>query len=200
MSRKVGIIIEAPRGSGDEQIFRWLAEQFCDRMLPVIINNRNKRELITDCPSQVDGLFKIDKCETVLIMYDLMPRFQPKTATTFVDPKKDIEKRLLANGISISNIEFICIKQMLETWLIVDEAAVRNYLIKKHKPNPLPGPFNGGKKQINNPKPKDLIEDYLSEYNPTSTGIAIIKEADLKLIKKRSSSFKQFHDYIMRNC
>lgn len=44
MSRKVGIITEAPKGSGDEQVFRWLAEQFCPGMNPLFIGNRNKRD------------------------------------------------------------------------------------------------------------------------------------------------------------
>ena len=199
MSRKVGLITEAPRGSGDEQIFKWLIEQFCPGMTSVIIGNRNKKELINDCVEQAAALLEIDKCSHVLVIYDRMPRFQPKTMQAPVDPRKDIEHRLEQAGIR-GPVQFVRIDEMLETWLIADEAAVRNYLIKRHKPNPEPGPFNGGRKQLHHPKPKDLIEEYLDEYNSTTTALHILKEANLKTIFSRCSSFKAFKIFIEENC
>ncbi len=200
MSRKIGIITEAPRGSGDEKVFRWLAEQFCPGMDPEFIGNRNKKELVADCIDQIELLLSNDQCEKVLVIYDLMPRFQPRLAETPVDPKGNIEQRIQSNGLPLEKIEFICIRQMLETWLIADEAAVRNFYINKHRPNPLPGPFNGGRKQINNPKPKNLIIDYYKEYNPTTNAVGIMKESNLKTVSKRCPSFDQFRQFIVDNC
>lgn len=199
MSRKVGIITEAPRGSGDEQVFRWLIEQLCPEMQPVIIGNRNKKELINDCIEEAIALLDIDGCESILVIYDRMPRFQPKMQLLPTDPQQSIEQRLNQQGIR-DKVQFIRIDEMLETWLIADEAAVRNYLIKKHKPNPVPGPFNGGRKQNHNPKPKDLIEEYLNEYNSTTTALPILKEADLKKVSQRCSSFASFQKFIQENC
>lgn len=200
MTKKVGIIIEAPKDSGDQKVFAWLIEQYCKNIRVVFIGNRNKNDLFNDCPEQCVGLLEIDNCDEVLIIYDLKPRFDTKSNRANVHFQVELTAKLHSMGLDMEKITLICIKQMLETWLIADENAVRNYKIKKYKltaPQPY---FNGGKKQLNNSKPKDLIETYLSDYNPTTTAIEIIKQADLNIVGKRCSSFVEFRNFISKNC
>ncbi len=200
MTKKVGIIIEAPKDSGDQKVFAWLIEQYCKNIKAIFIGNRNKFELFNDSPDQCENLFIIDNCDEVLIIYDLKPRFDTRSSQSSTDFKDSLSEKLLSKGLDMEKISIICITQMLETWLIADENAVRNYKIKKHKLSAPQPTFNGGKKQLNNPKPKDLIEDYLSSYNPTTAALEIIKEADLNLIARRCESFVEFRNFIDKNC
>lgn len=198
MSRKIGIITEAPKGSGDEKVFRWLVEQFCSGMNPVIVDNRNKRDLLNNCIDQIALLLSNDKCERVLVIYDLMPRFQPKSYETPVDPKADIQQRIQSNQLPSEKIEFICISQMLETWLIADEDAFPNYMARRKKK--IYEPFNGGKSQLHNPKPKNLILDCYKFYNSVTDALEIMKQSNLKTVGRRCPSFSQFRKFVEENC
>lgn len=200
MTKKVGIIIEAPKDSGDQKVFAWLIEQYCKNIHVVFIGNRNKNDLFNDSPNQCENLFSIDNCDEVVIIYDLKPRFDTRSSQANANFHTNLTAKLISKGLNIQKISIICIKQMLETWLIADENAVRNYKIKKHKLTAAQPNFNGGKRQINNPKPKDLIEKYLSEYSPTTTALDIIKQADLNTVGRRSSSFIEFRNFIQKNC
>lgn len=200
MTKKVGIIIEAPKDSGDQKIFAWLIEQYCKNINAVFIGNRNKSDLFNDSPDQCENLFSIDNCDEVLIIYDLKPRFDTRSSQAIANFHANLTTKLVSKGLNMQRISIICIKQMLETWLIADENAVRNYKIKKHKLTAAQPNFNGGKKQLNNPKPKDLIEDYLTSYNPTTTALEIMKEADLNTIARRCNSFIEFRNFVRKNC
>jgi hypothetical protein len=200
MTKKVGIIIEAPKDSGDQKVFAWLIEQYCKNISVVFIGNRNKNDLFNDSPEQCVGLFEFDNCDEVLIIYDLKPRFDTKSNRANVHFQDKLTAKLRSMGLDMQKITLICIKQMLETWLIADENAVLNYKIKKHKLTATQPYFNGGKKQLNNPKPKDLIETYLSDYNPTTTALEIIKQADLNIVCRRCSSLVEFRNFINKNC
>lgn len=200
MTKKVGIIIEAPKDSGDQKVFAWLVEQYCKNISVVFIGNRNKTDLFNDSPEQCVGLFEFDNCDEVLIIYDLKPRFDTKSNRANVHFQNELTAKLQSMRLDMQKITLICIKQMLETWLIADENAVRNYKIKKHKLTAAQPYFNGGKKQLYNPKPKDLIEAYLSDYNPTTTALEIIKQANLNTVGRRCSSLVEFRDFINKNC
>jgi hypothetical protein len=200
MTKKVGIIIEAPKDSGDQKVFTWLIENYCKNICVEFIGNRNKNDLFNDSPDQCEGLFNIDICDEVLIIYDLKPRFNTKSNRVSANFKSNLIDKLARKGLPMQKISIICIKQMLETWLIADENAVRNYKIKKHKLTAAQPYFNGGKRQLYNPKPKKLIEGYLSDYNPTTTALEIMKEADLITIGRRCDSFVEFQDFIHKNC
>ncbi len=200
MTKKVGIIIEAPKDSGDQKVFAWLIEQYCKNINVVFIGNRNKNDLFNDSPEQCVGLFEFDNCDEVLIIYDLKPRFDTKSNRANLNFQNELTAKLQIKGLDMQKITIICIKQMLETWLIADENAVRNYKIKKHKLTATQPSFNGGKKQLYNPKPKDLIEIYLSEYNPTTTALEIIKQADLNTVGRLCSSFAEYKNFINKNC
>lgn len=200
MTKKVGIIIEAPKDSGDQKVFAWLIEQYCKNINVVFIGNRNKNDLFNDSPEQCVGLFEFDNCDEVLIIYDLKPRFDTKSNRANLNFQNELTAKLQIKGLDMQKITIICIKQMLETWLIADENAVRNYKIKKHKLTATQPSFNGGKKQLYNPKPKDLIEIYLSEYNPTTTALEIIKQADLNTVGRLCSSFAEYKNLINKNC
>jgi hypothetical protein len=200
MTKKVGIIIEAPKDSGDQKVFAWLIEQYCKNISVVFIGNRNKNDLFNDSPEQCAGLFEFDNCDEVLIIYDLKPRFDTKSNRANVHFQNELTAKLQSMRLDMQKITLICIKQMLETWLIADENAVPNYKIQKHKLTAAQPYFNGGKKQLYNPKPKDLIETYLSEYNPTTTALEIIKQADLNIVGRRCSSFVEFRNFINKNC
>lgn len=200
MTKKVGIIIEAPKDSGDQKVFAWLIEQYCKNISVVFIGNRNKNDLFNDSPEQCVGLFEFDNCDEVLIIYDLKPRFDTKSNRANVHFQDKLTAKLHRMGLDMKKITLICIKQMLETWLIADENAVRNYKIKKHKLSATQPYFKGGKKQLSNPKPKGLIETYLSDYNPTTTALEIIKQANLNTVGRRCSSLVEFRDFINKNC
>ncbi len=200
MSKKIGIITEAPKDSGDQKVFAWLAEKYCQGMEVVFVGNRNKSELLNDSPAQCESLLEIDTCDKVLIIYDLKPRWDKKQKQENENFEEKLTTKLREQGIDLEKVSVVCIKQMLETWLIADENAVRNYKIKKHKLTDNEPSFNGGKKQLNNPKPKNLIESYLSEYNPTTTALEIIKEASLSKVERWSESFRNFKGFIAENC
>lgn len=200
MTKKVGIIIETPKDSGDQKVFAWLIEQYCKNICVIFIGNRNKNDLFNDSPEQCVGLFEFDNCDEVLIIYDLKPRFDTKSTRANINFQNELIAKLQSKRLDMQKITLICIKQMLETWLIADENAVRNYKIKKHKLTAAQPYFNGGKKQLYNPKPKDLIETYLSDYNPTTTALEIIKQANLNTVGRRCSSLVEFRDFINKNC
>ncbi len=198
--KKIGIITEAPKDSGDQRVFAWLVEQYCKDMNVVFVGNRNKNELLNDSPAQCESLLAIDNCDKVLIIYDLQPRWGKKQKQENESFEEKLNAKLQARNIDLERVSVVCIKQMLETWLVADENAVRSYKIKKHKLTEHEPPFNGGKKQVRNAKPKDLIEKYLSEYNPTTTALEIIKEANLDKVARRSPSLQDFKTFVEENC
>lgn len=153
---KVGMVFECGRFGADGKVYPYLARRIRPELdiQPFFLDSKNR--LIQECGSASAHLFNIDKCEKVLLIWDLRPSWEKKGN---VCPIEDCHRMCLSleNNLTVQqrkSIRLLCVIQELETLLLIDEKALSKYLYSlvgrecpvKHISHP-----------ERNPKPKDKL-------------------------------------------
>ncbi|HZO74405.1 MAG TPA: DUF4276 family protein [Ktedonobacteraceae bacterium] len=130
---KVGLIVEcAPEGT-DKKVYEYLARRL-DSTIEVVrsITLINKKTLIELCGESVKALLEIDKCEKVIIAWDLEPSMSKHPPCRFNDCQS-IKASLDAAQLTAPQLEcvhLICVEKELETLLLADNQAIEKCLCK----------------------------------------------------------------------
>lgn len=153
---KLGLILECPRQGTDHQVYEYVISQLCPGIEVVVIPSgaTNKPGLISKCGGIASNLFEAEHCDTVAIVWDLMPTWGGAACR-----KNDIEaitQNLIDNNVNVNNVKLICIEPELEGWLIVDGGALTQYKRDRSHPHrvrsfpgvTLPSQSNDAKKTI----------------------------------------------------
>lgn len=133
MIRKLGIILECDAGGPDELIFKCLVRRLSPDTKVVTRSLGNKLAVEERCADVAEALIDKDHCDLVLIVWDLKPLWQkPGSCVTETNNIKAKLEGLPA--AKKSNIKLLCITHELETWLLADQPAIREYLSKPTRP------------------------------------------------------------------
>jgi hypothetical protein len=129
---KVGMILECGPGGADEQIHPILARRLNQRIKISTATLGNKPKLIQDCGKAALDLLSIDKCDRVLIIWDLYPSWQGKPCRK--EDREAIFASLKDANVKKSQVDLICIAQELEAWLLADGRALSDVLSTATRP------------------------------------------------------------------
>jgi hypothetical protein len=90
----------------------------------VTVGLDNKGDLLKESGKTAKGLIDIDRCDKVVIIWDLIP---PDSNSCLIAERDIIKASLQGLGIS-RKVELVCIIRELEAWLICDERAINAQL------------------------------------------------------------------------
>ena len=199
MIKRLGLVLECDTGGPDELVFRCLIRRFSTKgaepeVFPVCLGS--KRGVMEDAVSRAEALVALDECDLVLIVWDLKPLWDVPPAKKCVDESALLREKI--NEIdpqASSRIRLLCLTWELETWLIAEDRAVRQYLSKAAHPCK----FQAPKKLDNVTDPKSYLNKAFTSFRGKSRryedrieAIQIIQQwPDLTRVSK-VASFRRF--------
>lgn len=127
MIKKLGLILECDAGGPDELVFKCLVRRLSPETKVLVRTQGNKPAVFERGADVAKALVEKDGCDLVLIVWDLKPLFEE--AGNCVDEANDLKANL--SGLSNATrrrIKLLCLTYELETWLLADAAAVKDYL------------------------------------------------------------------------
>jgi len=194
---RIGFILECSPKGPDADIYPHLAKKFCpsaDIHSPITLVN--KANVMSEGPIVAKTLFE-EGCDYVFIIWDRMPKWNGTGKCT--DHIASIEAGLDALKINKSRIILCCIKDMLESWMLGDGAAITQYF-QNLTTHPIPN-FPDYKSEIDQSKPEEKLSRYNSKYNKYTDNFKIVKLIDdFEKIAKRNESFGHFKRSVERIC
>lgn len=196
---KVGMIFECGRKGADGKVYPCLAKKIRDDLdiNPEFLDNKTK--LIEECGEVAKFLIEEKNCEKVVIIWDFFPFWgEPnpciaqdcqRIQTVFADAQLTSQQR--------EKIHLICVKQELETFLLMDEIAINDYLKKL---NSHPCQVQCPKKPAREPNPKRFLKKIFIEngrigYDDLVDAVKIAELIDIKKLKKHKA-FERFEKTI----
>jgi hypothetical protein len=192
---KIGFIFECGPKGVDVPICKYLVNKLDPTINFTSITLGNKKNLIEDCGKITKLLLESDRCEKVIILWDLYPNHKEEKPCRRQD-REEILARLQAEDVDLSRISLVCISGEIETWLIADHRAIKDTIAN------LIHPYKVGKiAKFGNPdedkNPKKLLRKIfknakLGTYNELQHPLQIVKNIkDFSKIKN-SESFRRF--------
>ena len=143
-------------------------------------------------------LLEDDKYDRVFIIWDRMPK--RGGSGKCADDLERINERLVAAGVDMNRINFCCIQDMLESWMLGDGAAITAYfqsLAPTHKLKAFPD----YKSAVQQTEPEEKLWRYNKRYDKFSDNFKIIQFIDdWNKIARRNVSFKFFKESIEQIC
>lgn len=146
MIKRLGLVLECDTGGPDELVFRCLARRLSapgkePEVIPLCLGN--KRRLMEDSVSRAEVLVSLEQCDLVLIVWDLKPLWEEPPAKKCADEAALLRSRIAdLNPAVRPRIRLLCLTWELETWLIAEDRAVRDYLSKPAHPSNFKAPAN----------------------------------------------------------
>jgi len=194
---KVGFILECGPEGPDVQVCRHLVHKLDPKIEFVPSTLDNKKHLLEDCGAVAKVL--LSECEKVIVVWDLYPAWRERGVRPCRhEDRQAIFQSLQAEKVDLNNVFLVCIKEMLEAWLLADYRAVTAMLQPLKHPHPVSRISRfSNPDSIRNPK-KRLTKIFTQELGPRRRyvdyrhAILIAREiADFTKIR-RSDSFKRF--------
>ncbi len=196
---KLGFIFECGPEGPDVKVCLHLLRMIDDKVEAAFEALTNKPGLINDCGKTAKNLIEIEKCNKVIVVWDLYPAWREKGQNPCrKEDREAISESMKNAGVRKKHYELVCIEEELEAWLISDERVLRKYLAKKKHPHPL-----GRIKKNKNPDALSAPKTWLTKLFNRELGKRrkyidfidaehIVKEfEDLNRIKN-SASFRRF--------
>ena len=174
-----------------------MCEHLVKRLQPdteiVSVTLINKKNLIDQCGERAALLLR-EKCQRVIIVWDLYPPWRPKGEKPCRhEDRKSILESLQQAGVSSPNVYLVCICAELEAWLIADNRAIAKAISRltgRKKPI-IKGEKNP--ESVKNPKARLMkIFDPYTQYQAHRYALEIVKELPNFNKVKRCESFKRF--------
>lgn len=137
MIKRLGLVLECDTGGPDELVFRCLARRLSHEgkepsVFPACLGSKLLEE---EAVSRAEALVEIDECDLVLIVWDQKPLWKQIEARNCVDEANHMRGFLAKVKASVrKRIRLLCLTWELETWLIAEDRAVREYLSKPAHP------------------------------------------------------------------
>ncbi len=194
---KVGFIFECGPEGPDVQVCRYLVNKLDPAIEFKSSTLDNKKNLVEDCGAVAKALLK--GCEKVIIVWDLYPAWRPKGIKPCRhEDRQSIFQPLQTENVDLSKVFLVCIKEMLEAWLLADHRAVAAMLQPLKHPHPVSRILRFSNPDgIRNPK-KRLTKIFTQELGPRRRYVAYLhalliarETQDFSRIR-RSVSFQRF--------
>ncbi|MEJ7830219.1 MAG: hypothetical protein WKF91_18565 [Segetibacter sp.] len=153
-----------------------------------------KPALIKDCGKAVRRLKSLE-CDKIFIVWDLYPAWgEDKSKPCRHEDKEGIKASLVAEGLSESDIVFLCFENELEAWLVADGRVLSEYFSKPHRKAKIGNETKPDKLK----DPKGKLMGYFKEfrgfkYEGTIHAEQIIKSLDEFQKIKKSETFCRLH-------
>lgn len=195
---KLGFVFECSPGGGDIKLFQHIIKiifpefNFKSNFHHAAL--KSKKELEKDCGKEVKRLKELG-CDKIFVVWDLIPVWKEDGKPCRHEDKESIVASLTAHQIGTEDIILLCVEKELESWLIADEKALKEYFITK-------GNMKDEIKKVKTPDihhdPKGLMSKYFKIYKGQSfepmihLDTLLVKFTDVKNLR-RSSSFKRFY-------
>lgn len=195
---KLGVIVECPRGGVDDQVYSYVLEQLCPGLTYEMQSaGANKKVMIEGCGKTAKVLLD-GGCDEIVIIWDLMPRWGGEPCR-----KEDVDAvraSLTAAGVPLEKVKLVCIEPELESWLLVDGAALTSYKEQKCSPHPV-DKFRGKKLGAASKASKPEVIKYLGRYNDVAEAIKITQHVtNWNKIAKKHESFGRLKGYVEGVC
>lgn len=196
---KVGFVLECSKGGPDAIIYPKLAKEFCDAIQETQAKTMSgKHNLMAEGAAVTQLLLDEDECDYVFIIWDRMPK-RGGTGKC-ADDTQAMEQSLVAVGVNLERVILCCIKDMLESWMIGDGAAITAYfqsLAPSHKLKAFPD----YKSEVEQMDPEEKLWRYNKRYDKFSDNVKIIEYIDdWDKIAKRNNSFGHFKQRVEEIC
>jgi len=194
---KIGFIFECDPEGPDVEVCRHLVYKLDPTIEFVPSTLDNQKHLVEDCGAVAKAL--LGKCEKVIVVWDLYPAWREKGMKPCRHADRQaIFRSMQAENVDLCKVFLVCIKEMLEAWLLADHRAVTAMLQPLKHPHPVSRISRfSNPDSIGNPK-KRLTRIFTQELGPRRRyvdylhALLIAREiADLSRIR-RSDSFKRF--------
>lgn len=194
MINKLGLVLECAREGADEKVLTCLLRRLSPqtKLAPAACKG-SKKELINSGADAAKLLLEADGCNRVFFVWDLKPEWiEEKQLLTCAEECALIAAKLDALGIR-ERVDLICIVEMLETWIVADDRAVREYI---SRPN-----HQSDFRRVNAPEaqadPKSLLQTAFEStsrktYRDHTDAVRIIQKCPDTSRLLRVSSFSRF--------
>jgi hypothetical protein len=132
MIRKLGLILECDSGGPDQTVFQCLVRRLSPDTEVVAKTLGSKKGIHAKAVDVATELVDVDKCELVLIVWDQRPFWEDEETGVVARNCCDERAMMLDHlkGLTetvMSRIRLLCISAELETWLLADDLAIRQY-------------------------------------------------------------------------
>jgi hypothetical protein len=198
---KIGFIFECGPEGPDVQVCRHLVHRLDPTVAFVPSTLDNKKKLIEECGAVANAL--LNECEKVIVVWDLYPAWRERGIKPCrYEDRQAIFKSLQAEEVDLDKVFLVCIKEMLEAWLLADHRAVTAMLQPLKHPHPVSRISRfSNPDSIRNPK-KRLTRIFTQELGPRRRyvdyrhALLIARQiADFTKIR-RSNSFQRFRSKV----
>lgn len=194
---KVGMIFECGPDGADRKVCVHLAKRIKPNIEIEPVPLDSKKKMIRECGRHA-ALLLAGGCDRVIIVWDLYPSWKENNLKPCLkDDRDDIMRSLKKADVHCENIYLVCIKAMLEAWLLADEKAIMKFLYENFtKPEPVKK-INRIRRPEQLKKPKGRMSDIFKErvgrsYSSMDHAEKIAKAmTNLDRIKKLES-FRRF--------
>jgi hypothetical protein len=196
---KIGLILECPKQGTDHQVYEYVVSELCPGIDIMVIPSVNKPALISKCGEIANLLLETENCDTVAIIWDLMPRWGGPVCRK--NDVVDIVRNLTENNVDMNAVKLICMEPELEGWLIADGSALSNYKQALHPTHPVKK-FNGKILPPHSKDAKKIISKYLERpYSEITVAIKIARQIkDFNKIARKHESFARLKTYVENIC
>ncbi|MCG3167246.1 MAG: hypothetical protein POELPBGB_03033 [Bacteroidia bacterium] len=196
---KLGFVFECSPGGGDIKVFQHILKLIYPTFdFGVNFHHaalKSKKELEKECGKEVKRLKSLG-CQKVFVVWDLIPVWKEDGTPCRHDDKEAIKKSLAAHTLTANDIIFLCVEKELESWLIADERALKDFFITK---NSMKDEITRVRTPDTHHDPKGLLTKYFKMYRGVRSFEPMI-HTELLLKKynnvrnlRRSESFKRFY-------
>ena len=192
---KLGLILESPPNGTDYQVYELVVRKLRSDIEITITGCHDKKNLISECGEMAKLLLDNDDCDSVAIVWDLMPTWGGRPCRH--NDKEAITASLRSAGVDLSKVKLICIEPELEGWLIADGRALTAYKTQICHPHPIKT-FRDRNVQGNSNESKKIISKYLGhKYSEMTEAKKITaKITDFDRVARKHKSFKRFKDFV----
>lgn len=130
MIKKLGLVLECDSGGPDELVFKCLVRRLSPGTAVKAVTMGSKSGMLLRAAETAQELIETEKCDQVIIVWDYKPPFEgPPPAKRCEDETALMKKTLEGLPQSLQKkVRLLCLVHELETWLITEDQAVRDYL------------------------------------------------------------------------
>lgn len=126
---KLGLVLECDTGGADELVLTCLTRRLRPGTSVQAVALGSKAAVFTKGVEAAVKLVETDKCDLVLIVWDLKPLWSEVAAKDCADEAAEMRKQLEAvSSPTRKKIRLLCLSYELETWLIAEDRAVSAFL------------------------------------------------------------------------
>jgi len=132
MIKKLGLILECDSDGPDQTVFQCLIRRLSPDTVVVSKPQGSKKKVYLNAADVARDLVDVDKCDLVLIVWDQRPLWEDAEKEITARNCRDERAMMLVclEGLPeavMSRTRLLCISSELETWLLADDSAIREY-------------------------------------------------------------------------